>query len=196
MAEKYMTLVKLDGVFQETGHEHETAGEAIRFAQAEVGLDWVVVKVVAASDPPLVEADGSKSIGVHCCDRSFATAGEAIQHEKQHGIWEDCTPEQLAVFVASREEVKDLSTKQVPASCGITPGVGGMVYCDGQLWMEDAHTWNNGKWSDPKRTDPLPRWYLMLCNDEHMSDDLGDLERILCDYAIREGFLDAVKGGA
>lgn len=35
-------------------------------------------------NPPTVAADGSKSIGVHCCDRSFETAAEAERHELEH----------------------------------------------------------------------------------------------------------------
>lgn len=40
--------------------------------------------VGAPNNPPLVAPDGSKSVGVQCCDRSFATAAEADAHEKEH----------------------------------------------------------------------------------------------------------------
>jgi hypothetical protein len=37
-----------------------------------------------AADPPMVAADGSKSVGVCCCDRAFRTAAEADAHERDH----------------------------------------------------------------------------------------------------------------
>jgi hypothetical protein len=49
------------------------ADEAQRIADEQTG-----------TGVPLVADDGSKSIGVTCCDKSFATADEAKQHEQQH----------------------------------------------------------------------------------------------------------------
>jgi hypothetical protein len=37
-----------------------------------------------ASNPPEVAADGSKAVGVCCCDRAFETAAAADAHERDH----------------------------------------------------------------------------------------------------------------
>lgn len=86
-------------------------------------------------------------------------------------------------FRATRTVCADL-TKAFPGMCWEDgPAASGLVYLD-ELYIEDVKP----HWAETARK--RGKWYLILCNEEFVSDDLTLLERRLYEYAKSEGFCD------
>lgn len=77
-------------------------------------------------------------------------------------------------FQATGRDCDDLNKMN-----GVTEeGVRGRVYLD-YLYLEDTTTW-------PEKQAGQPRWYAMLCQEEHSSDNIADVELALYVWAVEE----------
>ncbi len=63
-------------------------------------------------------------------------------------------------------------------------GAIGRIYLDA-LWMEDTYLWPKSAPGYGKG-----RWYTRIGNQEHQSNDLAEMERVLFQFAQSEGYLE------
>jgi hypothetical protein len=80
----------------------------------------------------------------------------------------------FAEFQASRRAVPDVRA-EVPDET-IEPGASGLIYGDGYFILDVMAHW-------PEAARERGRYYLIVCNEEWISDDLEKLERELFSYA-------------
>jgi hypothetical protein len=86
-------------------------------------------------------------------------------------------------FQATRKHIADLATLPDDLSYSCMAETAGYLYRD-SLVIEDTATW------PPRGEDdrPVKRWYVLIGNAEHNSDDLEDVERKLYEFAVSEGY--------
>ncbi len=78
-------------------------------------------------------------------------------------------------FVATKRPCADLGAALTDESLA---NVGGLLYL-GCLFIEDTKTWGSN---------PGARWYTVIERAEYRSDSLADIETVLYDFAISEGY--------
>lgn len=84
----------------------------------------------------------------------------------------------LTEFQATRRWHENLEAVN-PDAIGSKAGYG---YLRNEVYIDDVTSW-----SDPARL-AQGRWYLCIANVERQSDDLEELEQILYEWAVREGY--------
>jgi hypothetical protein len=65
-------------------------------------------------------------------------------------------------------------------------GQAGRVYLD-SLFLEDTTGW------PADNASKVSRWYTVIGRSEYTSDDIGQIERVLYDFAGSEGYFDTIK---
>jgi hypothetical protein len=82
-------------------------------------------------------------------------------------------------FQASKTECADLGKRLEECRWDDEPIASGLVYA-GDLYIERV----GSHW--PEKAKAEGKWYLLICNEEWISDDLESLERRLYAFAVGE----------
>lgn len=93
----------------------------------------------------------------------------------------------LRDFTVFQESGKDVEDTSVYLGMNGCPNPGRVYMSDGEPDMGLVID-STDSWKDEQRADG--RWHLVICNTEHQSDDLEELELILFDWAAAEGWMD------